>query len=203
MPLYFEEGFAEEDLGWFTLDIFTNMKKIKRIKFLSIKKVYENVVFEENEMKTAYDEAKKIPTTKILLGDLPIEFTKKKLNKGFSFWNKLRFALEVWILSFLAIFKPAEEVIKLADKIWKNRMSENEKSLLLLEGRDEFLTFILQKAADDRSYGRRPTVVGVFGAAHILGILKHWNLITEDDIVQLIESYECTTNFDFHKERKV
>lgn len=203
MPLYFEEGFAEEDLGWFTLEIFTNMKKIKRIKFLSIKKVYENVVFEENEMKTAYDEAKKIPTTKILLGDLPIEFTKKKLNKGFSFWNKLRFALEVWILSFLAIFKPAEEVIKLADKIWKNRMSENEKSLLLLEGRDEFLTFILQKAADDRSYGRRPTVVGVFGAAHILGILKHWNLITEDDIVQLIESYECTTNFDFHKERKV
>ena len=203
MPLYFEEGFAEEDLGWFTPDIFTNMEKIQRIKFLSIKKVYENVVFEENEMKTAHDEAKKIPTTKILLGDLPIEFTKKKLNKGFSFWNKLRFALEVWILSFLAIFKPAEEVIKLADKIWKNRMSENEKSLLLLEGRDEFLTFILQKAADDRSYGRRPTVVGVFGAAHILGILKHWNLITEDDIVQLIESYECTTNFDFHKERKV
>ena len=111
MPLYFEEGFAEEDLGWFTLEIFTNMKKIKRIKFLSIMKVYENVVFEENEMKTAYDEAKKIPTTKILLGDLPIEFTKKKLNKGFSFWNKLRFALEVWILSFLAIFKPAEDKV--------------------------------------------------------------------------------------------
>ena len=78
---------------------------------MSIKKVYENVVFEENEMKTAYDEAKKIPTTKILLGDLPIEFTKKKLNKGFSFWNKLRFALEVWILSFLAIFKPAEDKV--------------------------------------------------------------------------------------------
>ena len=105
--------------------------------------------------------------------------------------------------SFLSSQFSSLPKIKLADKIWKNRMSENEKSLLLLEGRDEFLTFILQKAADDRSYGRRPTVVGVFGAAHILGILKHWNLITEDDIVQLIESYECTTNFDFHKERKV
>ena len=105
--------------------------------------------------------------------------------------------------SFLSSQFSSLPKIKLADKIWKNRMSENEKSLLLLEGRDEFLTFILQKAADDRSYGRRPTVVGGFGAAQILGILKHWNLITEDDIVQLIESYECTTNFDFHKERKV
>ena len=89
-----------------------------------------------------------------------------------------------------------------------NRQTKNSDPLL--DGRDEFLTFSLQRAAEtwifdeeEESWGP-PTVVGVVGSAHIPGIVRNWGLITEEDINQLLQSYKCDmANFDINKEREV
>ena len=88
--------------------------------------------------------------------------------------------------------------------------TENKKKDILLDGRDEFLTFSLQKAAEkwilDEEKGEYhpPIVVGVVGAAHIPGIVKNWGLVTENNIKQLLESYNCDLkNFDINKEREI
>ena len=190
------EALGKEDLGGFTLDPGTNIRKL--YAFLA-KKLGLLPGF---EMKTAYDEAKKIPGTKVLLGDLPIELTRKKLDQGLSFWTKLKLAFAIFFffaveLPFYLMFKAEEQM---RNKILKhsqdNRQTENtEKRDLLLDGRDEFLTYSLQKAADDWIFDedgqyRRPIVVGVVGAAHIPGILSNWGKITEDDINQLLASYD-------------
>ena len=87
-----------------------------------------------------------------------------------------------------------------------NRQTENtENRNLLLDGRDEFLTWSLQKAAqtwifdEEEEQYRPPVVVGVVGAAHIPGIVRNWSLITEEDINQLIESYDSDLNFDINE----
>ena len=42
------------------------------------------------------------------------------------------------------------------------------------------------------------------GANHIPGILSNWGKITEEDINQLLESYNCPDlNFDINEEREV
>ena len=198
------EGLAKEEFGWFgfTFDAVANMKKLYVILGTKFG------ILPGGEMKTAYDEAKKIPGTKVLLGDLPMELTEQKMEQGFSFWDKLRFAFLILILSFLSIFMTAEQMMNLV--MANSNDSEDEKGGLLLDGRDEFLTFSLQRAAetwifdeDEECWGP-PTVVGVVGLAHIPGIVRNWGLITEEDINQLLESYKCDMeNFDINKEREV
>ena len=202
------EQLAKEDLGGFTLDPVTNIKKL--YVFLANKLG----VLPGGEMKTAYDEAKKIPGTKVLLGDLPMELTEQKMDQGFSFWEKLKFAFTILSLSFLSMFMTAEQMRSFVmTKSQDNRQPPTENSEnrnLLLDGRDEFLTFSLMRAAEtcifDEEKGecRPPVVVGVVGAAHIPGIVRNWSLVTEEDINKLLKSYDCDLkNFDINKEREV
>ena len=195
------KSLSQEGLGWFTLDPVKNMKKL----YVILAKKFG--ILPGGEMKTAYDEAKKIPGTKVLLGDLPMQLTEQKMEQGFSFWDKLRFAFLVLILSILSIFMTAEQMMNLV--MANSNDSEVEKGGLLLDGRDEFLTFSLQRAAEtwildeeEECWGP-PTVVGVVGLAHIPGIVRNWGLIIEEDINQLLESYKCDMNFDINKEREV
>ena len=200
------EQLAKEDLGGFTLNPVTNIKKL--YVFLANKLG----VLPGGEMKTAYDEAKKIPGTKVLLGDLPMELTEQKMDQGFSFWDKLQFAFTVLALSFLSMFMTTEQMRNFVmRKSLDNRQTNNsEKRNPLLDGRDEFLTFSLQKAADTCIFDEEeelchpPVVVGVVGAAHIPGIVRNWSLVTEEDINQLLESYNCDMqDFDINEEREV
>ena len=198
------EGLAKEGLGWWSLDVVNNKKKLYVILARKLG------ILPGGEMKTAYDEAKKIPGTKVLLGDLPMELTEQKLDQGFSFWEKLRFAFLILILSFLSIFMTAKQMMNLVMEESNDSHSQTENGRLLLDGRDEFLTFSLQRATEtwifdeeDESFWP-PTVVGVVGAAHLPGIVRNWSLVTEEDINQLLESYGCDmTNFDVNKEREV
>ena len=206
--LYEDEGIlreelAKEDLGGFTLNPVTNIKKL--YVFLANKLG----VLPGGEMKTAYDEAKKIPGTKVLLGDLPMELTEQKMDQGFSFWDKLQLAFTILTLSFLTMFMTTEQMRSFVmRKSLDNR--QTKKSDPLLDGRDEFLTFSLQKAADTCIFDEEeelchpPVVVGVVGAAHIPGIVRNGSLVTEEDINQLLESYDCDMkDFDINEEREI
>ena len=198
------ESLSQEGLGWFTLDPVKNMKKL----YVILAKKFG--ILPGGEMKTAYDEAKKIPGTKVLLGDLPMELTEHKVQHEYSFWDKLKFACAILVLSCLSVFTTKEQMMNLVLTKSSDNESLSESGSLLLDGRDEFLTFSLQRAAETWIFDEReelispPTVVGVVGEAHIPGIERNWSLITEEDIHQLLESYNCdVTNFDINKERVV
>ena len=211
--LYEDEGTLRKELGkegggWFTLDPVNNFKKL--YVFLA-KKLG---ILPGGEMKTAFDEAKKIPGTKVLLGDLPIELTEQKIDQGFSFWDKLKFAFTILALSFLSMFMTADQmrsfVLKKSHDNPQTENTENRNRNLLLDGRDEFLAFSLQKASEtwifdeEEEQYRPPIVVGVVWANHIPGIQRNWGKITEEDIHKLLESYDCDMkNFDINNEREV
>ena len=156
------------------------------------------------EFKTAYNAAKLIPGCKIILGDISIDWTVEKLNDSLSFWNKffpgsclkslivaslsfwnkLQIAFETWILNFVpASYLKSLIVAEMEESI------RNDVADPLCDGRDEFLTFSLQRAADQiSSDGQSPTVVvGVFGQAHIPGIKKNFNKITEEQIEDILD----------------
>merc|ERR1712048_555818 len=106
----------------------------------------------------------------------------------------MKFAFTILIDSFLSLFITAEQMRSF---VMTRCFDETENKNIILDGRDEFLTFSLQKAAEkwilDEEEGEYhpPIVVGVVGAAHIPGIMKNWGLVTETDIKQLLESYDC------------
>ena len=136
------------------------------------------------EFKTAYNAAKLIPGCKIILGDISIDWTVEKLNDSLSFWNKLQIAYGTWILNFF----PASCLKSLIVAVMEESI-RNDVAKPLCDGRDEFLTFSLQRAADKISTdGKSPTVVvGVFGQAHIPGIKKNFNKITEEQIEDILD----------------
>ena len=192
----------------FTLDFGSNLRKM----YKSISKLE---ILPGREFRVAYEEAKKIPGCEVLLGDIPSEMTVEKMNRSLTLWMKFKMALFILFLPiiiwFILLFYDKERVRREFENL-EQEEEEGDMESLLLEGRDEFLAYSLMKAADKmvketvgkKRISRPPNVVGVVGAAHLPGIEENWNVVTEEDIEEILASYGSVgETFDINRERVV
>ena len=201
------EGLQGSEKG-FTLDFGSNLRKM----YKSISKLE---ILPGREFRVAYEEAKKIPGCEVLLGDIPSEMTVEKMNRSLTLWMKFKMALFILFLPiiiwFILLFYDKERVRREFENL-EQEEEEGDMESLLLEGRDEFLAHSLMKAADKmvketvgkKRISRPPNVVGVVGAAHLPGIEENWNVVTEEDIEEILASYGSVgETFDINRERVV
>ena len=201
------EGLQGSETG-FTLDFGSNLRKM----YKSISKLE---ILPGREFRVAYEEAKKIPGCEVLLGDIPSEMTVEKMNRSLTLWMKFKMALFILFLPiiiwFILLFYDKERVRREFENL-EQEEEEGDMESLLLEGRDEFLAYSLMKAADKmvretvgkKRISRPPNVVGVVGAAHLPGIEENWNVVTEEDIEEILASYGSVgETFDINRERVV
>merc|ERR1711913_46810 len=201
------EGLQGSEKG-FTLDFGSNLRKM----YKSISKLE---ILPGREFRVAYEEAKKISGCEVLLGDIPSEMTVEKMNRSLTLWMKFKMALFILFLPiiiwFILLFYDKERVRREFENL-EQEEEEGDMESLLLEGRDEFLAHSLMKAADKmvketvgkKRISRPPNVVGVVGAAHLPGIEENWNVVTEEDIEEILASYGSVgETFDINRERVV
>lgn len=152
-------------------------------------RMYANVTQElglapGGEFRAAYNEVKKMPGCKLILGDMPIKLT---LSRGFNslpWYRKLKLGF-VLLFSDYKLTREDIENLKKADllelitKEFGDQFPEFKR--VLIDERDMYLTMSLRDAYQPLANELVPgglsgcVVVGVVGLGHVKGIVSNWN----------------------------
>ena len=134
------------------------------------------------EFRAGFEEANKLASCPVVLGDRSIGITFKRAMASLTLWQRLRFTFLLChaMLSDIEITPEEVERMKTRDMVQMlmGEFSADFPALMnvLVSERDQILAYSLMRAANctQLPYGPPVTVVGVMGMGHIPGVEANW-----------------------------
>lgn len=134
------------------------------------------------EFRAGFEEAKKLPSCPVVLGDRSVGITFKRAMASLTMWQRIRFSFLLFrsMLSEVEITPEEVEQMKTKDMV-QMLMGEFGYEFpalmkVFVSERDQILAYSLMRAANctQQPYGPPVTVVGVMGMGHIPGVEENW-----------------------------
>lgn len=144
------------------------------------------------EFRAGFEEARRLTTCPVVLGDRNVGITFKRAMASLTLWQRIRFTFLLFrsMLSEVEITPEEVERMKTKDMVQLLMGEFGSEFPALLEvfvsERDRILAYSLMRAANCTQvpYGPPVTVVGVMGMGHIPGVEENW--MQEVDVQHLL-----------------